>query len=96
MSSLHRARDARRTSRSLNRRWHLSILAIKDNGHLFQGVTAGFRVEEISRQPKRDKNRDEDKVVPPADLPKRNRVHKSVEKYCHDGGTPGDGQATRT
>lgn len=41
-------------------------MAIKDDGHLLQGVASGFWIEEVHRDAQKDEHHDEDEVVLPA------------------------------
>lgn len=59
-------------------------MAIKDDGHLLQGVASCFWVEEVDRDAQQDEHDDEDDVVLPADSFESDRVDESVEENCDD------------
>ena len=70
-------------------------MTIKDDGHLLQGVTPGFWVEEVDCDAQKNEHDDEDEVVLPAYALQSNRVDESVEEDCDDGSRQSDNQATR-
>jgi hypothetical protein len=59
-------------------------MAIKDDGHLLQGVASCFWIEEVHRDAQQDEHDDEDEVVLPADTLESDRVDESVEENCDD------------
>lgn len=60
-------RPPRNLSRRLLRAVDLRVLAVKDDGHLLEGVAAGLGVVEICCQAETDEDGHEDEVVFPAD-----------------------------
>ena len=60
------------------------VLAIKDNGDLFQGVTSSLGVREVDSNKHDEKYHNEHKVVLPVDSFKGNRVDKGVEENGDD------------
>ena len=65
-------------------------MAIKDDGHLLQGVASCFWIEEIHRDAQQDEHDDEDEVVLPADAFESNRVDESIEEDRDNGGRQSD------
>jgi len=65
-------------------------MTIKDDGHLLQGVTPGFWVEEVNCDAQQDEHDDEDEVVLPADAFESNRVDESIEEDRDNGGRQSD------
>ena len=59
-------------------------MAIKDDGHLLQGVASCFWIEEVHRDAQQDEHDDEDEVVLPADTLESDRVDESIEEDCDD------------
>ena len=70
-------------------------MAIKDDGHLLQGVASCFWIEEVHRDAQQDEHDDEDEVVLPADAFQSNRVDESIEEDRDNGSRQSDNQATR-
>lgn len=68
-------------------------MAIKDDGHLLQGVASCFWVEEVHRDAQQDEHDDEDEVVLPADTLESDRVDESIEEDCDDRSRQSDNQA---
>lgn len=75
---------------------HLSCITVKDDSHLLERVSLGFRIRDIDSDAIDDEDDDEDNVVPPSDLFQGDGVDKSVEADGEDGGDVGDGETTRT
>lgn len=71
-------------------------MSVKDDGHLLQGVTPGFWVEEEDCDAQQDQHDDEDEVVLPTDSLESNRVDESVEEDRDNGSRQSDNQAART
>lgn len=66
-------------------RRHRSIIAIKDDSHLLQGVSASLRVGEEDGDPKKSKHHDEDDVVLPVNSLQSNGVYEGVDEDSDDG-----------
>lgn len=68
------------------RRWNIHIVAIKQNCHLFQAVSSGFRVGKPDCDQSANKHGNEHEIVFPCDTVQRNRIDEDVEEIRNVAG----------
>lgn len=80
----------------LHENWDCSFVAIKDDGHVLQGVASSFRVREVDYDTENSKNCHEDEVILPFEFFERDGVDEEVDKCRDVGAHKSHSQAART